>query len=259
MALDSRADQQLALLQGVFNEVAGRAAAGMATNPFASIVDGRLSLKRKDELEVTPDIVKMRELVHGALGPVRIENLLHHVDAWTHFSSHLAPLSGYSPRHALSSEALLAAVVAHGTNLGIAMMGQSAEGVSVEMLNLATRWYLREATLKAANAALVDFHHRLDLAKVYGDGTSSSSDGQRFAIRGEGMLGSFYPRYFGYYERVVALYTHTSDQHAVFSTQVISCEPRESLYLLDGLLDHDTVLKLRFHTSDTHGYTEHIL
>jgi TnpA family transposase len=46
--------------------------------------------------------------------------------------------------------------------------------------------------------------------------------------------------------------------HSVFGTRVISCSPREALYVLDGLLENDTVLRLREHYTDTHGYTEHI-
>jgi len=65
-------------------------------------------------------------------------------------------------------------------------------------------------------------------------------------------------RYFGYYDRAVSVYTHTSDQYSVFGTRVISCSPREALYVLDGLLENNTVLRLREHYTDTHGFTENI-
>jgi hypothetical protein len=70
------------------------------------------------------------------------------------------------------------------------------------------------------------------------------------------VLGSFYPRYFGFYECAVGVYTHVSDQHSVFASRVISCAPREALYVLDSLLENDTVLAPRAHTTDTHGSTE---
>jgi hypothetical protein len=34
--------------------------------------------------------------------------------------------------------------------------------------------------------------------------------------------------------------------------------PREALYVLDGLLENNTILRLRKHYTDTHGFTEHI-
>ena len=52
----------------------------------------------------------------------------------------------------------LAALIAHGTNLGIAAMGQSVEGITVDTLQHVTRWFLREDTIKAANAAPIHFH-----------------------------------------------------------------------------------------------------
>src|SRR5208283_4467736 len=41
-------------------------------------------------------------------------------------------------------------------------------------------------------------------------------------------------------------------------TRVISCSPREALYVLDGLLENDTVLRPREHYTDTHGFTEQL-
>jgi TnpA family transposase len=147
---------------------------------------------------------------------------------------------------------------AHGTNLGLAAMSQSVDTVTAEALQDTSRWFLREATLKAANTILVDYHHGLPFSRIWGDGSRSSSDGQRFAVERDGLLSSLYPRYFGYYGRALALYTHTSDQHSVYATQAISCAPREARYVLSGILDNDSTLVIREHTSDTHGFTEHL-
>jgi hypothetical protein len=176
----------------------------------------------------------------------------------THFTRAFRPLGGYEPRSERLYPALLTTLIAHGTNLGIAGMGQSAQGITVDMLQHVTRWFLREDTIKAANAALVNFHHQLPISRVWGEGIASSSDGQRFGIQQSSLLASYYPRYFGYYERAATVYTHTSDQYSVFGTRIISCSPREALYVLDGLLENNTILRLREHYTDTHGFTEHI-
>src|SRR3984893_436036 len=62
----------------------------------------------------------------------------------------------------------------------------------------------------------------------------------------------------GYYERAIMIYTHTSDQYSVFGARVISCSPREALYVLDGLLENDTTLCPRERYTDTHGFTEQL-
>jgi TnpA family transposase len=72
------------------------------------------------------------------------------------------------------------------------------------------------------------------------------------------LLASFYPRYFGYYDRAISVYTHVSDQFSAFSARAISCSPREAIYVLDGLLENDTLLRPREHYTDTHGFTEQL-
>jgi TnpA family transposase len=54
------------------------------------------------------------------------------------------------------------------------------------------------------------------------------------------------------------VYTYVSDQFSVFASRVISCAPREAIYVLDGLLENDTVLRPREHFTDTHGFTEQL-
>ena len=56
--------------------------------------------------------------------------------------------------------------------------------------------------------------------------------------------------------RALTLYTHTADQHSVYATCAISCAPREASYVLNGILENDTLLTIREHTTDTGGYTE---
>ncbi len=149
-------------------------------------------------------------------------------------------------------------MIAHGTNLGLAAMSQSVDTLTAEILQDTSRWFLRDATIKAANTILVNHHHGLELSGIWGDGSRSSSDGQRFAVERRSLLGSVYPRYFGYYDQALQLYTHTSDQNSVYGTQAISCGPREAGYVLGGILDNDTELAIREHTSDTNGFTEHL-
>ena len=60
-------------------------------------------------------------------------------------------------------------------NLGIATMANSTEGMSVDLLQPISRWFLRQETLKAANQIiLVDFHHQLPLTSVWGAGLGDS-------------------------------------------------------------------------------------
>ena len=258
--LDLPADAQafLARLGAELNRAARAAQRGLPGNRFAAVRNGRLKLKRRDALLIPPVLRELRATIAASLPRMRIEDLLQDVDEWCGFTAAFQPLGGYQPRGGDPHRSLLATLIAHGTNLGLAAMSHSVDSLTADALQDTSRWFLRPATLKAANAVLVHHHHGLKLSGVWGDGRRSSSDGQRFVVERDGLLGSVYPRYFGYYDRALQLYTHTSDQHSVYATQAISCTPREAGYVLGGILDNDTALAIREHTSDTHGFTEHL-
>jgi Tn3 transposase DDE domain-containing protein len=58
------------------------------------------------------------------------------------------------------------------------------------MLQHVSRFFLTDATLKAANAVVVNFHHRLGFSGLWGTGSISSSHGQRFGIQASSLLAS---------------------------------------------------------------------
>jgi TnpA family transposase len=250
--------QALGQLRQTFDSVARQAVASLPANPFVTIQQNRLRPKQDDAREVPPRVKELRRVIETHLPRIRIEELLMTVDRWCGFTQAFTTLSDAPPRPTNFHTALLATLIAHGTNLGIVAMGNSAIGVSVDMLQRISSWFLRDDTLKAANAILVNYHHTLELSSVWGQGSTSSSDGQRFALHADSLMGSLCPRYFGYYDRAVTVYTHLSDQWSVYGTRIISCAAREALYVLDGLLENDTVLRPKEHYTDTHGFTEQL-
>jgi TnpA family transposase len=257
MQLSPQAEHALDQLRTEFDEAADTLLGGLDTNRFATVAGDRLALRRRDALEISKSVRELRRAIETHMPEVGIEDVLIEVDRQCRFTRELTPLGTYAPRVDRLYPALLASLLAQGTNMGVAQMSQAAR-IPVDTLQHVSQWFLRDDTLRAANRVLVDYHHQLPLSAAWGDGTFSSSDAQRIAIERGSILASFYPRYFGYYERAVGVYTHVSDQHTVFASRVISCAPREALYVLDGLLENDTVLAPRAHTTDSHGSTEQV-
>ncbi len=231
-----------------------RAGSRYGQDRFARVDQGRLKLRRDDKKK--PPESRLQKMINASLPLVRVEQLLMDVDRSTRFTQSFLPVQQHRSRPEEFYKSLLAAIISQATNLGVVSMSASVTGVTLDMLRYVLHYYIREETLNDANAAIVNAHHALPLSAIHGDGQTSSSDGQRFKIRAASLLASYYPRYFGYYDKGISLYTHVSDQFAVFSTRAISCGPREALYVLDGLLDNNTILRLREHTTDTDGYTE---
>jgi len=56
----------------------------------------------------------------------------------------------------------------------------------------------------------------------------------------------------------VLFYTHVSDQYAPFHSKVINVGVRVATYVLDGLLYHESDLRIEEYYTDTAGFTDHV-
>lgn len=258
LSLEQDTSNLFACLKGEFKEVLEQFSRSLPTNKFVVLENGKIRLKKEDALPIPEKVKKLRKVIESAMPRIRIEDLLAQVDYLTQFSSLFRSPPEMRESSAQLKKTKLAALIAHGTNLGLSTMAGSTEKITVEMLQHVSRHYLTETTLKDANTRLVNYHHGLRMSSLWGDAATSSSDGQRFGVQASSLIASYYPRYFGYYEKALTVYTHLSNQYSVFSTRVISCQPREALYVLDGLLENETDLQPREHYTDTHGFTEQL-
>src|SRR5208337_3475316 len=85
----------------------------------------------------------------------------------------------------------------------------------------------------------------------------SSSDGQRFRAGNRAESSGHVNLKYGS-EPGRLFYTHISDQYAPYSTKVINVGVRDSTYVLDGLLYHESDLRIEEHYTDTAGFTDHV-
>ncbi|WP_407244511.1 Tn3 family transposase [Klebsiella pneumoniae] len=70
------------------------------------------------------------------------------------------------------------------SNLGLTKMAESSPGLTYAKLSWLQAWHIRDETYSAALAELVNHQYRHAFAAHWGDGTTSSSDGQRFRAGG---------------------------------------------------------------------------
>lgn len=258
--LNLHQDNQMAVtdMADSFHQTVKQAVKNFSGDNFAKIVNGKLKLCKKDKIDPPPEVKRLQALINSYLPKIKIEQLLIEVDEMTGFTKHFVPLHGQKSRPKNFYKTLIAGILSQATNIGIATMEDCTTDITVDMLRYVVDACIYEEAIKAANADIVNQHSTKALSQVHGDGTFSSSDGQRFAVTASSLLSSYYPRYYGYYEQVVNVYTHISNQFAVYNTNAISCALRESVYVIDGFLDNNTILAIREHTTDTEGYTEHI-
>jgi TnpA family transposase len=257
LALPTAFDPVEANLKNEFEQSIRMVQRNLGKDGFATIVDNRIKLCKDDALDIPPEVTQLKRQIESALPIVRIERLIAEVDKISQFSNAFVPLQ-QNRSIILPKKPLYGSIVAHATNIGIYAMGQSNQGITAEVLRGASENYITSENIQNANAILINCHQGYLISQVYGDGTYASSDAQRYGIQTSSILSSYYPRFYGYYDKAISIYTHISDQYSVFSTIVISCALREATYVLDGLLLNNTNINPEFHCTDTHGYTDHL-
>jgi TnpA family transposase len=222
--------------------------------PNAIITDTGLKITQLET--VVPDgAQRLIDQTSALLPRIKITELLMEVDDWTGFTRHFVHLKDGQP--APDRTLLLSAILADAINLGLTKMAESSPGLTYDKLSWLQAWHIRDETYAAGLADLVNaqFHH--NFANNWGDGTTSSSDGQRFRASSKAQsTGHVNPKYGSDPGRT--FYTHISDQYAPFSTRVVNVGIRDSTYVLDGLLYHESDLRIEEHYTDTAGFTDHV-
>ena len=123
---------------------------------------------------------------------IKITELLMDVDDWTGFSRHFTHLKDGA--EAKDRTLLLSAILGDAINLGLTKMAESRPRPDLRQ----AVWLqagIRDETYSAALAELVNHQYRHAFAAHWGDGTTSSSDGQRFARVAGRSTGHVSPKY----------------------------------------------------------------
>jgi TnpA family transposase len=217
---------------------------------------------RDDRLHVAPvkaatpaEADALADRIDALLPRVRITELLHEVNRETGFAAAFTNLR--TGEVCDNENALLATILADGTNLGLTRMAEASQGVTRDQLIWTAEAYIRPETYRAALARIIDAHYRLPIAAVWGDGTTSSSDGQFFRSGKRGNAAGAVNARYGV-DPGFSFYTHVSDQHGPYHVRTISATTHEAPYVLDGLLHHGTSLRIDTHYVDTGGVSDHV-
>jgi TnpA family transposase len=245
-------DEKTKRLEARLREVDALAAAGEL--PEASLTEEGLSISpiRKNENEAADAIIRR---LYAMLPRLRVTELFAEVHGWTGFADHFAHLRTGAPPD--DARALMTAVLADATNLGLTRMARSAGAFSHSRLLWVAEWHVRDETYQAGLACLVDAIHAQPFTKIWGDGDTSSSDGQFFRAGGRGEARADYNAKYGS-EPGVKFYTHVSDRYAPFHSKVIAANASEAAHVLDGLMHHESSLDIREHYTDTAGAIDHM-
>ena len=177
------------------------------------------------------------------------------MNAWTGFADAFTHVSETRSRIPDLPTSVCAALIADACNIALEpLVRKDTPALTRGRLSWIKQNYFRAETLIQANAALVDYQMTIPLAQHWGGGEVASADGLRFVVPVRTLNAGPNPRYFGT-GRGVTYYNFTSDQFTGFHAIVVPGTIRDSLYVLDGLLKHETSLEVS-EIGDGHGHLQ---
>jgi len=199
---------------------------------------------------------QIKEEIANSIPQLDLPDLLLEIDQLTGFTREFIHVSEKEARADDFSLSLCAVLLAEACNIGIGdVVNPEVPALRRNRLLWIQQNYIRNETITYANAKLVEAQTNILLAQKWGGGHVASADGQRFVVPIQSLNAAANWKYFGQ-GKGVTYFTFMSDQFSSFYGVVIPGAVREALYILDGLLEQQTILEPVEVMSDTAGYTD---
>lgn len=258
--LEPTFDKTKQALFSQLNEAYHRASANFKDNAAVriEIKDGKeqLVLTGLDKLPEPSSLITLKRQVKAMLPRIDLPELLLEIDAKTSFTKEFTHISQTGSRVKDLHISICAVLIAEACNIGLEpLMRPEVPALTRGRLSWVQQNYIRAETIIRANARLVDAQTRIALAQMWGGGEVASADGLRFSVPVRTINAAPNSKYFGV-GKGVTYYNFTSDQFTGFHGIVIPGTLRDSLFLLEGLLEQITSLRPIEIITDTAGYSD---
>jgi len=250
------AETEIAALTGQLDAAYRRAITNMPDNADLRFDDDGIVLSRLDKLEEPPGLVALRRDIHTRLPRGDLPDILLEVFARTGLPAAFTHLTDQRARIDDFETSLAAVLIAEGCNIGFdPMVRAEIPALRRDRLSWASQNFIRDETLREANARLVAAHDALPITRVWGTGDVASADGVRFVVRGEPIHAGYNPKYFGR-KRGVTWYNLVSDQSTGLGGVVVPGTLRDSMVILGLLLEQETHFDPSEVITDTAAYSD---
>ncbi len=215
-----------------------------------------LTITHFDKLDDPPSLTMLSQQIEALLPSVDLTELLLEIHAHTGFADEFTHVSESNARAEDLTVSICAVLLAEACNIGLEpLIKHQVPALTRHRLNWVKQNYLRAETLVKANAKLVDYQSTLSLARKWGGGEVASADGMRFVTPIRTINAGPNRKYFGS-SRGITWYNFVSDQFSGFHGIVIPGTLRDSIFVLEGLLEQQTGLNPVEIMTDTAGASD---
>jgi TnpA family transposase len=237
-----------------------RTVAHLPTNAALQIeqLDGEdaPNLERLERQEEPESLRLLREYIEARLPPVDLPEVIlevaHHTGLLSRFT-HVSDSNAYVEDLPLS---ICAVLLAEACNIGLTpVINPEIPALTRDRLSWVRHHFVRAETITRANACLVQAQREIPLAQSWGGGYVASVDGIRFVVPVRSVNTGPSPHYFGQ-GRGVTYLNYTSDQFSGLGGLVIPGTIRDSVYVLEALLEQESGLTPTEIMSDSGSYSD---
>ncbi|NOZ54444.1 MAG: Tn3 family transposase [Gammaproteobacteria bacterium] len=215
-----------------------------------------LTITNLDKLDEPPSLTQLSKQITELLPKVDLTELILEIQAHTGFIDEFIHVSESNARADDLTISVCAALIAEACNIGLEPLIKShIPALTRHRLSWVKQNYFRAETLVRANARLVDHQSTLSLAKKWGGGEVASADGMRFVTPIQTINARPNRKYFGN-SKGITWYNFLSDQFSGFHSIVIPGTLRDSIFVLEGLLEQQTGLRPTEIMTDTTGTSD---
>lgn len=147
-------------------------------------------------------------------------------------------------------------MIAEACNVGLTpVIAEGHPALTRDRLGHVDANYVRSETHAAANALLIDAQAGVPIAASWSGGLLASVDGLRFVVPVRTINAALNPKYFGR-GHGLTWFNAVNDQVAGIGAVVVPGTVRDSLYVLDTMLNLDGGPQPEIVASDTHSYSD---
>ncbi|VAW58657.1 Transposase, partial [hydrothermal vent metagenome] len=215
-----------------------------------------LTITNLDKLEEPPSLTLLSKQITELLPKVDLTELILEIQTHTGFLDEFIHVSESKARADDLMISLCAVLIAEACNIGLEPLIKShIPALTRHRLSWVKQNYLRAETLVRANACLVDHQSTLSLAQKWGGGEVVSADGMRFVTPVQTINARPNKKYFRN-SKGITWYNFLSDQFSGFHGIVIPGTLRDSIFVLEGLLEQQTGLRPTEIMTDTTGTSD---
>ncbi|MFJ9181379.1 Tn3 family transposase [Streptomyces sp. NPDC102360] len=265
LSLEAPVEEHLAqlvrVLDAAWKQMAERLEeAGVDAKVSIEIPEGggraKLNVDKLGALGVPKSLAWLRRRVEKMLPKIDLPDLLFEVHSWTGFLDAFVHLGDGKTRMKDLTTSVVALLVSEACNIGMTpVTNPGHEALTRYRLVHVDQYYLRADTIAAANAALIEAQAKVPIVAHWGNGLLASVDGLRFVVPVRSISTAPNPKYFGF-KRGITWLNAVNDQVFGIGQMVVPGTPRDSLHILDALLNLDGGVKPEMVATDNASYSD---